>query len=449
MAVENQTEVEPEEKRSLFKIPPALRYPAYRSYWFGTLGSVVGFQMLQASQFWLVHTLEDSLLFLGYVGLANAAPAILLNLFGGVFADRWNKRRLICTTQTILASLIFLLATLTLLDVIQVWHVLVIAFFAGAVNAFDQPARQALYPHLIDRKVMMSAVALNSSVWQGTRIVAPAFAGLVIAVAGIATSFYIAGAGFLIMTAVIATLKIPKIERGAKGSTASDMLEGVKFIKDNSIFGSLIALTFFNSFFGMAYVILMPVFAEEILGKGAGGFGLLLSAGGVGSLIATLWLSSLGNFRRKGQLLVVGAVLSGISIAAFALSSDWFGNFYLAVSLMFIIGIFNSLYRISIMSSLQMLVPDHMRGRVMGFYGMTYSLMPLGGMQASAVASVVGAPWAIAAGGIVVSIFAVATYLSNSQVRNLGILLMRSERESESAPTSTDPRSKAAATRSV
>ena len=428
--MEPQTTVEDSPKKPRFSIPPAFKYPAYRSYWFGTLASVVGFQMLQASQFWLVHTLEDSPLFLGYVGVANAAPAILLNLFGGVFADRLDNRRLIMVTQTLLASLIFLLATLTLMGIIEVWHVLAIAFVAGGVNAFDQPSRQALYPHLIDRSVMMSAVALNSSIWQGTRIVAPAIAGVIIAATGIAPSFYVAGAGFVVMVVVMFTLKVPPFERGPSKGTGRDMLEGVKFIKDNSIFSSLIALTFFNSFFGMAYVILMPVFAEEILGRGATAYGMLLSVSGASSLMTTVWMSTRTSLNGKVWVLIGGAVLSGIFIAAFALTSDWFKSFYLAMTLMFIIGIFNSMFRISIMSSLQMLVPDQMRGRVMGFYGMTYSMMPMGGMQASAVATVVGTPIAVAMGGLAVSTFAVILLLTNGKIRGLEKLFRQSERES-------------------
>ena len=138
--------------------------------------------MLTFGQLWLVHELTESPLFLGFVGVATAVPAIALNLFGGVFADRLDKRRLIMVTQTLSALLIFLLATLTVLELVEVWHVLAIAFVTGAVNAFDQPARQALYPHLIDRKVMMSAVAMNSSIWQGTRIAAPAVAGIIMVI---------------------------------------------------------------------------------------------------------------------------------------------------------------------------------------------------------------------------------------------------------------------------
>ena len=159
-----QTVSEEPEARRLFQIPPALRYPAYRAYWLGTLASVCGFQMLMFGQGWLVFKLTSSPLQLGFVGMASATSAIALNLFGGVVADKINRRRLIMATQSVTASLIFLLATLTLLDVVALWHIFVLALLTGAVNAFDQPARQALYPSLIDRKVMMSAVALNSSI---------------------------------------------------------------------------------------------------------------------------------------------------------------------------------------------------------------------------------------------------------------------------------------------
>ena len=436
----------PPVRRSVFSVPsalkyPAFRYPAYRAFWLASLASVSGYQMLTFGQLWLVHELTESPLFLGYVGVATAVPAIALNLFGGVFADRMDKRRLIVVTQTITSSLIFVLATLTLLGIVQAWHVLVIAFFAGAVNAFDQPARQSLYPHLIDREVMMSAVALNASIWQGTRIAAPAAAGVVIALAGTETAFFLAGAGFLTMAVVMYSLRIAPIERSGSGSAAHDMLEGLKYIKGNSIFSFLIGMTFFNSFFGMAYIMMMPVFAKEILGVGADGQGVLMSAGGVGALITTLMLGSIGNFRRRGLLLIGGAVMFGLSVGAFALTSEYVGSYVLALALMVVMGVFSSAYMISIMSSLQMMVPDRMRGRVMGFYGMTWSIMPLGGMQAGAIGSALGVPVAIAIGGLAVSAFALGPALVNRSIRNLGSLLIRAEQslatEGPSYQTST------------
>ncbi len=408
-------------------VPPALRYPAYRSYWLGTLASVSGFQMFTFGTLWVAFELTNSPLFLGYVGLVNALPAIALNLFGGVFADMFDKRRLIVACQLVTAGLIFVLALMTLFDVIHIYYLLLIAFLAGAVNAFDQPARQALYPHLIERSAIMSAVSLNAAIWQGTRIVAPAIAGFIIAQLGTSISFFIAGAGFTVMAIVIAVLKLPEIQRGGSGNAARDMLDGLKFITGNSVFSFLIGMTFFNSFFGMAYIFMMPVFAVEILKVGADGQGLLMGIGGVGALATTMLLGSVGNFRQKGLMLIGGAVAFGGGLALFALMTQVYPSFILVMGIMFFVGIFNSIYMISIMSSLQMMVPDRMRGRVMGFYGMTWSIMPLGGMQAGWIAEYLGAPIAVIIGGLAVIGFAVGPAMFNSQVRNIGTLVNQVE----------------------
>ena len=192
------------------------------------LASVIGYQVLMFGQLWLMYQITGSPLSLGYVGLANAIPGIILNLFGGVYADRLDKRRLIVIAQLITSALVFLMATLTLLDLVRQWHILAVAFSVGAVEAFNQPARQALYPHLIDRRVLVSAIALNSSVWQGTRIVAPALAGLIIAWVGTATAFYFAGFGSVIMALVLLFLKLPPIPQGSRGSAARGMWEGLR-----------------------------------------------------------------------------------------------------------------------------------------------------------------------------------------------------------------------------
>ena len=417
--------------RRLLSVPPALRYPQYRSYWLGTLASVCGFQMLMFAQGWLTYELTGSPLYLGYVAVASAVPSIALNLFGGVFADKLDKRKLIFYTQILTASLIFTLAFLTLFEVVRVWHIIALAFAAGAVNAFDQPARQALYPHLIDRRVIMSAVALNSAVWQGTRIVAPAVAGTIIGLIGTATAIFVAGAGFVVMAIVILTLRIPRIDVESTGSAFSALWEGLRFISGSSIFSFLIAMTFFNSFFGMAYITMMPAIAVDVLKVGADGQGLLMTVGGVGALGVTLLLSSSANFQRKGLLIIGGGLAFGLSIIAFALTSRFVESLPLAMVLMFIMGTSSSTYMISIMSSLQLLVPDRMRGRVMGFYGMTWSIMPLGGMQAGALATFVGVPVAVAIGGGLVAAFALGPALINRQVRNIGVILMRSEQEVE------------------
>ena len=415
---------------------PAMAYPAYRAYWVGTLASVIGFQMLNFSQFWIIHELTQSPLYLGYVGLANALPAIALNIFGGVVADRLDRKKLISITQTINGAIILVLSALTFTGIVQAWHVIALAFLAGAINAFDQPARQALYQSLIDRSVMMNAVALNSAIWTGTRIIAPAIAGIIISLTSTATSFLISALGFFVMAAIVISLTIPKNESDSPKSPAgNDLFEGVRFIWKNNVFLILICITFFNSFFGMSYIPMMPVFAVDILKVGADGQGILMGLSGVGALMATMIIGRTGNFKQKGLLIIVGSLVFGISIAIFSITSMQYGNYYVALILLLIVGASSSTYMISIMSSLQMMVPNHMRGRVMGFYGMTWSIMPLGGMYAGALSGYIGqdstgVPVAVAAGGFLIAIFAIGPFFMNRNVRNLGAILQPHQSES-------------------
>jgi len=417
------------------KLPPALRYPSYRTFWFGSLASVSGFQILRTAQFWLIFELTGSPLALGYVGLANGIPAIILNLVGGLAADKVDQRRLIVIAQSIAGSLIFLLATLKFLESVQVWHILTIAFLTGAVEAFDQPARRSLFPHLIDRRDMMSAVALNSSIWPGTRIMAPAVAGFIIDWVGTAAAFYVAGLGFFTMALVTFSLRLPRVTRAASGGAIHDLLEGLQFIKQTTLFPFLICLTFFSSFFGMAYIPLMPVFAVDILQVGAKGQGLLLGVGGIGSLATSAWLATRSDRGSRGLLIIGGSLMTGLSVAAFALTSWIVGSFGLALALMFVIGIFTSMSNTSLQSSMQMAVPDRLRGRVMGFYGMTYNIRPLGGMQAGALASLITTPLAVAVGGLALSGFTIAALLSR-RVRKLDGTMREAEAAAQTEHTS-------------
>ncbi len=405
------------------RLPPALRYPMYRRYWLGTLASVSGFQMMYVAESWLAYELTGSPLYLGYVGVASAVPSIVLNLVGGVVADRVDRRQLILLGQAVMTVVIGALGVLTVTGLIEAWHIIAAAFITGAFGAFEMPARQALFPHLIERPAMMSAVALNSSIWQGTRIGAPATAGLIIATVGTAAVFFVATAGFIGMILAVLTLPPPPTGRqsGSRQSSGAvrDLLSGVAFINREPVFKFLISMTFFNSFFGMSFVALMPIFARDILEVGASGQGVLLSVSGVGSLLTTLWIGSRGSPRRIGLFLTGGAVMFGTAICAFALTSEYLGSYPLAVGIIFFLGVFNSMYMISIQSTLQLMTPDHMRGRVMGFYGMTWSIFPLGAMQAGAVANVIGAPFAVVVGGAAVAAFALGPALLNARIRRL------------------------------
>ena len=408
-------------------LPPAFQYPQYRAFWLGMLASVSGFQLMQFGQIFLIYQLTESTLFSGLLGLSAGIPAILLNPLGGVYADRWDKRRLIIITQAITAGLLLLLATLTLLKMVEVWHSLTIAFLVGSVEAFDQAARRALFPHLVPRPALVSAVALNSAIWSGTRVVATAAAGQIIARLNLAAAFYLAALGFAVMAVAVYGLNAPPRNPVVQASPLKDMLEGLSFIRGSSVFSFLVAMTFFNSFFGISYIYLMPVFAIDILEVGEEGMGWLLSIGGVGALLTTAWLGSRKGERGKGMLVIGGGIPFGLSLVAFALTSRFFHSYMLALGLMFVMGATSAAYMISITSSLQLLVPDRMRGRVMGFFGMTWNILPLGGMQVGTLALLISAPYAVALGGLAVAAFASGSAALSRQVRNLGTLLRQAE----------------------
>lgn len=393
----------------------ALRYPQYRRFWFGNLAAVSGQQMMWIAQGWLVYQMTGSALYLGYAGLATAAPAILLNLVGGVLADRLDQRRVIFVTQVLTGISILVLATLTALDLVRVWHVLAIAFVSGATQAFNNPARQSILPQLIERREMMNAISLNSIIWQGTRIVAPAVGGVLVATAGEAVTFFLAAIGALALGFIALTLKVEQPQRHARETMLKDLGEGVSFIRENFLFAFLIGMSFFNSFFGMAVQQLMPAFARDVLEVGPSGLGFLMSVSGIGSVLSLLALGYLRDYEKTGILLIGGATAYGGLLILFALST-----FYpLSLVIMFFTGAFSSVYMITLQTTLQLRVPDELRGRVMGIFGMTHNIGPLGAIQAGLIADSFGAAAAVAVSGGAIMSFALGVALARSEVRQL------------------------------
>jgi MFS family permease len=398
----------------------ALRHRNYRIYWLGMLVAITGMQVQTVAQGWLVYQLTDSTAALGFVGLTQALPTIVLTLFGGVVADRVDRRRLLIGTQTLTALLVFLLATLVAADLVRLWHIFAVALVVGAVQAFDQPARMALVPYLVPRDDLMNAIAMGSMVWQGSRIVGPSIAGLLIWLMGLAPCFYLTTVGMLTMALALRAVRVPHVAVTGEGNVLRSLAAGVGYIARNPIFTTLIGMTFFNSVFGLSYVTLMPVFARDVLDVGSQGLGFLMGISGVGALIGTATLASLGNVRRKGLLLLAGGCGFGCSVVLFALS-----RFYpLSLALLFCLGALNSVYMTTVNTLLQSLVPDALRGRVMGIYGLTWSLMPLGGFVSGTVAArfaepAVGAPLAVGVGGCLVALMAATMALVVPRVRRL------------------------------
>jgi len=405
------------------KLPLALQNPNFRAFWGGTLISVIGFQMLRFTQFWLIYDITDSSLYIGYLALANGIPTIVFNIIGGVYADRLNQKVLVFITQLLLAVLIFVLFCLTFMGVVNELHILILAFLSGSVEAFDQPARRALYPSLIDREAIPSGVALLSGIWPGTRIIAPAIAGFLIVWTSVATTILISAIGFLIMAIIAINLKVNFTPQQRSTSPLEDLLEGFTYIRAHSIFRFIISITFFQSFFALAYIPMMPVIAKEVLSLGPEAQGVLLGASGLGALSTTIVIAIKPNLGSKFFHVVIGSFLSGLSVVFFALSTIQSGSYYLAIVCMFIVGIFGTLPAISAQSSLQLSVPNNLRGRIMGLYGLTFSLRPLSGFQAGVISGFTNPTFAIAFGGAALSIFTVASFITNKNVRNFNQII--------------------------
>ena len=399
----------------------ALRSRAYRRFWLGSLASVGGTQLLVLGQGWLVFELSGSPFDLGLLGAAVAIPSILMTLFGGVFADRLDKRRLLMTTSLIVAGLLVLLSVLDLTGVVVVWHVLVIAGLIGLVSGFDWPARQAVFPSLIDREHMMSAVALNSILWQGTRMIVPAAGGVVIAITDTAVVFIAAAAGFIYMFLVLTSLDIGHVVR-ARGASVGQFLAGVSFVTNNRLFGGLILLTWVNMFFGTSFIQLMPAFAD-LLGAGERGFGVLVSTSGIGSITGTVLVGAFQRARRLGWIMLAAILLSASALYGFSLITGFAesiaGVFYVALLFVFLTALFSSVYLITSMTTLQLRVPDSLRGRVMGIHGIGFSLISLGGLFGGAVAAASTLPLAVAAGASVVLLVVIWVGVTQTEIRSL------------------------------
>jgi len=378
----------------------ALRHRNYRLYRFGQLFCVLAQNMEHVAQGWLVLELTNSPLALGVTGLAHAIPTITLTLIGGAIADRADRRRIMIASQTCTALMFLILAVLVLTKLAALWHVMVLAFISGSIRAFDRPSRMALLPQMVPREDIPNAVAIGGTIWQLCRLVGPAAAGILIYLYGVGPTFFSCCLASSIAVGLWLAIRAdqPALATGA-GGLRKNMLDGVHFIRRNELFYTFMGMTFFNSVFGMSYLILMPVFARDILNVGSQGFGFLQTAGGAGALIGTLAVTYLSDARRLPLQAARGATLFGVLLLLFAYSRA----FPFSLALAFVLGITGQFYITAINTVLQLNLPEQLRGRVMGVYGLTWDLMPVGGMVAGTIAEFAGAPAAVAVGGTFVT----------------------------------------------
>ncbi len=373
----------------------ALRHRNFRLWFFGQLTSLVGTWMQSIAQNWLVYQITGSAASLGIVNFVGAIPLVPLTLYAGAIADRISKRRIIFFTQAAMMVLAFVLAALCFTGVVRFWHVVVLALLLGTAQALDTPARQAFVVELVGKEDLSNAIALNSGIFHAARVVGPALAGILVAFAGVSISFFLNGVSFFAVLAGLYLMDAALIRRTrAEGEDARDQWGGLRHIVSNRAPRAIVILISISSLLAMPYYVLIPVFAKEVMGRGAGGYGALMSAAGVGAVLGSLYAASGWSSRRKGAMLTAGSLAFPVLLFAFALSR----SYPLSLVLLAAIGFAFVLQNAPANSMIQTLAPDRLRGRVMAIYVcMLLGLMRVGGLIAGVLAHVLSAPVALAA----------------------------------------------------
>ncbi len=395
----NESEVALRESGSKFRLAMrALRHRNYRLFFGGQLVSLIGTWMQNVAQSWLVYRLTGSSFLLGSIGFASQMPIFLLAFVGGAVADRYNRHRIIITAQAASMVLALVLALLTLTDTVRIWHIFVLSVLLGIVNAFDMPARQAFVVQLVRKEDLMNAIALNSSVFNGARVLGPAVAGLLIAAIGEGWCFFANGVSYVAVLACLLLMKLAPQETVARTRSAlSDVLEGLDFVRQAQPIRAALLLVGLVSLFGMSYSVLMPIFADKILHGGPRGLGILMGSTGLGALTGSFFLASRPGTLGLGKMIASACAGFACSLILFSLSRYfWLSALFLApvgFSLMVLMACANTM--------IQLVVPDHLRGRVMATHVWVFmGMAPFGSLLAGSIAEHLGVSATILMGGL-------------------------------------------------
>ncbi len=381
---------------SLPKTFSALRHRNYRLFFAGQLISLIGTWMQNVAQAWLVYALTNSPLYLGIVSFASSIPALTLSLGAGVVVDRVPKRTLLILTQTSAMLLAFALAADVFFGWVQAWHIIILSFLLGIVNAFDAPGRQAFIVEMVEREDLMNGIALNSAIFNTARIIGPTLAGIALALVGAVWCFFLNGVSFIAVIAGLWLMRVKPMRRVKQpGSAVAQLREGLRYIRHTQTIRTLISVVAVSNLFAFGYSTLMPAFAQDVLSSGPTGLGLLSAAVGVGALSGALLIASLGNFQHKGMLLTFGNLLFPALVLIFAFSRI----FPLSMLLLVGIGLGFLIQNATANTLIQTTVPDELRGRVMSVYMMVFQgFFPLGSLMAGSIAQNFGIPVGAAVG---------------------------------------------------
>lgn len=420
----------------------ALRHRNFRLFFAGQLISLIGTWMQSVAQAWLVYRLTGSPVLLGTVAFVSQVPVFFLATVGGIVADRHPKRRVVVATQTVSMLLAFLLAGLTLTHLVQVWHIIVLASLLGVVNAFDIPARQAFFVEIVGKEDLQSAIGLNSSIFNGARIIGPTIAGILVATIHEGWCFFINGLSFVAVIVALLMMQVeePKTSPGTR-KALHEALEGFRYALGSPTIFSLLLLVGLVSIVGVPYTVLMPIFADRILHGGARALGLLMGATGVGAVMGALTLAMRRGVRGLGRLAAVAAGGFGASLVLFSFS-HWLA---LSMILLIPVGYFVMLQMAATNTLLQSMSPDHLRGRIMALYSMMFmGMMPVGSLGAGFAADRLGAARTLALGGAacVAGAFVFARRLPSLRAEAIEKLSLMGAIEPDSQPSGAGPAEK-------
>ncbi len=393
----------------------AMRHRNYRLWFFGQLTSLVGTWMQNTAQAYLIYTITNSVAYLGYVGFVSGLPSWLFMLYGGVVADRVPRRTLMIITQSSMMVLAFILAALSFLNIVQPWHILVLAFFLGVTNAFDTPARQSFVVEMVDRADMTNAIALNATMFNLGAIVGPAVAGLTYALIGPSWCFTLNGISFIAVIAALAMMRIKINPQSLQRISALTALrDGLRYVRGDRLIATLSMTTFVMNVFGFSLIVLIPAWAVSILGGDVTTNGMLLSARAVGAVIGGLAIATLAGRGGRGRLWSNSSLLLPLVMVGFALTR------WQPLSLILLAGM--GFFLINIMNNnnalVQTRVPDDLRGRVMGIYSLMFmGGGPIGSLLVGELASWTSEPTTALICAGVLAVFAAFIFLRRPEVR--------------------------------
>ena len=371
----------------------ALKHRNFQLFIIGQLISLIGTWMQTTAQQWLVYELTGSAALLGLFGFANQVPMLFLAWMGGYAGDRYNRHRGVIITQTFSMVLAFLLAALTLTHVVNKWHLIVIAFFVGIVNAFDVPIRQAFFVHMVGKEDLPNAIALNSSIFNGARVVGPAIAGFTIVLVGEGWCFFLNGISFIAVIIALLMMRIEKTPTKNGGeSPVRSFIEGFRFAMGDTPIRSALILLSVLSMFGLQYSVFLPIYARDILHGGARTLGLLMSAAGVGAVLGALQFAARTQYKGLARWIGTTCTACGLGLMIFSFAT----SFWLCAAVLFIVGFAATSQMAATNTIIQQRVPDEMRSRLMAVYAtMFMGVMPIGALIAGVVAKHIGAPHTI------------------------------------------------------